>query len=87
MPSAGAGTTKKDQLNLLVGAVYRMVQGCYTPMELVLSVVKEAVDFVVSTRSSSVSLVRVALFKVSKATENDTSASAQLLSETLMGLC
>ena len=38
MPSAGGGTTKKDRLSLLVGAVYRMVQVCYTPMDLVLSV-------------------------------------------------
>ena len=74
MSSAGGGTTKKDRLSLLVGAVYRMVQGCYTLMDLVLSVVEMSVEFVISTRSSSVSLdqVRMAIFRVSKATENDT---------------
>ena len=30
MPGAGGGTTKRDRLSLLVGAVYRIVQGCYT---------------------------------------------------------
>ena len=43
MLSAGGGTTIKDRLSLMVGTVYRMVQGCYTPMELVLSVVEMSV--------------------------------------------
>ena len=34
----------------------------------------------------TLSLVRMALFMVSKATENDTKARVKLLSETLMGL-
>ena len=51
-----------------------------------LSVVEMSVEFVVSTRSNSVSLVRVALFRVSKATENDKNARVELLSETLVGL-
>ena len=86
MPSVGGGTTKNDRLSLLVGAVYRMVQGCYTPMDLLLSVVEMSVAFAISTFSSSVSLVRMSLFRVSKATESDTNARAKLLSETLMGL-
>ena len=40
MPSAGRVTTKKDRLSLMVGTVYRMVQGYYTPMDLVLSAVE-----------------------------------------------
>ena len=63
-----------------------MVQGCYTPRDLMLSVVEMSLEFVISTCSSSVSLVRLALFRVSKATENDTNARVKLLSETLMGL-
>ena len=39
----------------------------------------------ISTRANSLSLVRMALFKVSRATENDTNARVKLLSETLMG--
>ena len=54
--------------------------------DLMLSVVEMSVEFVVSTRSNSVSLVRVALFRVSKATENDKNARVELLSETLVGL-
>ena len=51
-----------------------------------LPVVEITVEFVISTCPSSVSLVRMALFRVSKATENDTNARDKLLSETLMGL-
>ena len=61
-----------------------MVQGCYTPMDLVLSVVGMSVEFVMSTQSSSVSLVRMALFRVSKATENDRDVRVKLLSETYL---
>ena len=88
MPGVGGGTTKRDRLSLLVGAVYRMVQGCSTPRDLMLSVVEMSVEFVLSTCSNSLSLVRMALFRVSKATdhENDTKARVKLLSETLMGL-
>ena len=86
MPSVGGGTSKRERLSLLVGAVYRMVQGCYTPMDLMLLVVEMSVEFVISTRANSLSLVRMALFRVSKATENDTNARVKLRSETLMGL-
>ena len=51
-----------------------MVQGCYTPVDQMLSVVEMAVEFVVSTCSSAFSLVKMALFRVSNATENDTNA-------------
>ena len=44
------------------------------------------VEVLISTHSSSVSLVRMALFRMSKATENDTNARAKLLAETLMGV-
>ena len=86
MPSVGGGTTKRDRLSLLVGAVYRMVQGCFTPRDLMLSVVEMSVEFVISTCSNSLSLVRMALHRVSKATEKDTNVRVKLLSETLMGL-
>ena len=86
MPGVGGGTTKRVRLSLLVGAVYRMVQGCYTPRDLMLSVVEMSVEFVISTRAISRSLVKMALFRVSKATENDAAARGTLLSEALMGL-
>ena len=86
MPSAGGGTTKKDRLSLMVGTVYMIVQGCHTPMVLVLSVVAMAVEFVMRTRSSSVRLVRMTLNRVSKATENDTNAIIKLFSGILMVL-
>ena len=86
MPGVGGGTTKRDRLSLLVGTVYRMVQGCYTPRDLMLSVVEMSVEFVLSTCSNSLSLVRMALFRVSKAPEKDTKARVKLLSENLMGL-
>ena len=52
-----------------------------------LSVVEMSVEFVIGTRSNSASLVRMALFRVSKAIDNDTkfNVSVKLLSETLMG--
>ena len=81
MPGVGGGTTKRDRLSLLVGAVYRMVQGCFTPRGLMLSVVEMSVGCVLSTCSSSLSFVRIA-----KATENDTKAGVKLLPETPMGL-
>ena len=86
MPGVGGGTTKRDRLSLLVGAVYRMVQGCYTPRDLMLSVVELSVECVIVTLANSLSLVRMALFRVSKATENDTKVRVKILSETLMGL-
>jgi hypothetical protein len=86
MPGVGGGTTKRDRLSLLVGTVYRMVQGCYTPRDPTLSVVEMSVEFVLSTCSNSLSLVRMALFRVSKATENDAKVRVKMLSETLMGL-
>ena len=52
MPGVGGGTTKRDRLSLLVGAVYRMVQGCFTPRDPMLSVVEMSVEFVVSTGSN-----------------------------------
>ena len=58
MPGVGGGTTKRDRLSLLVGAVYRMVQGCHTPRDLILSVVEMSAEFVISTHSNSLSLVR-----------------------------
>ena len=61
-----------------------MVQGCYAPGDLVLSVVEMSVEFVISTRPNSASLVRMALFRVSKATEDDANASFQLLFEALL---
>ena len=75
-----------DRLSLLVGAVYRMVQGCYTLRDLMLSVVEMPVEFVISTCASSLSFVRMALFRVSKATANDTKGRGKILAETLMGL-
>ena len=87
MPSAGGGTTKKGRLSLMVGAVYRTVQGCYTPMDLVLSVVEMSVEFVMGPRSSSIGVAGMALFRVSKATEDDANVGLELLSEALMGLC
>ena len=86
MPGVGGGTTKRDRLSLLIGAVHRMVQGCYTPRDLMLSVVDMSVEFVISARANSLSLVRMALFRVSKATEDDTKARVKIRSETLMGL-
>ena len=86
MPGVGGGTAKRDRLSLLVGAVYRMVQGCSSPRDLMLSVVEMSVECVVSTCSNSLSLVRMALFRVSNAPENETNARVKLLSETLMGL-
>ena len=82
----GGGTAKRDRPSLLVGAVYKMVQGCHTPRDLMLSVVEMSVESVISTRSNSVSLARMALCRVSKATANDTKAKVTLLFETLMGL-
>ena len=76
----------RDRLSLLVGTVYRMVQGCDTLRDLMLSVVEMSVEFVLSACSNSLSLVRMALFRVSKATENDTKVRVKMLSETLMGL-
>ena len=64
MPGVGGGTTKRVRLSLLVGAVYRMVHGCFTPRGPMLLVVEMSVEFVVSTRSNSLSLVRMALFRV-----------------------
>ena len=86
MPDVGGCTTKRDKPGLLVGAVYKMVQGCCALRNLMLSVVEMSVEFVISTRSNSLSLVRMALFRVSKATENETKARVKLLSETLPGL-
>ena len=86
MPGVGGGTAKRDRLSLLVGDVYRMVQGCYTPRDLMLSVVEMSVEFVISTRADSLSLVWRALFRVSKVTANDKKARVKILSETLMGL-
>ena len=63
-----------------------MVQGCCTPTDLMLSVVEMSVEFVISAHSNSLSLVRMALFRLSKATENETKARVKLLYETLMGL-
>ena len=80
------GTTKRARLSLLVGAVCRMAQGCFTPRDPMLSVVEMAVEFVISTCARSLSLVRMALFRVSKATENDANARVKLLSGILMGL-
>ena len=48
MPGVGGGTTKRDRLSLLVGAVYRMVHGCFTPRDLMLSVVEMPVEFVLT---------------------------------------
>ena len=81
MPGVGGGTTKRDRLSLLIGAIYRMMQGCFTLRDLMLSVVEMSVEFVLSTCSNSLSLVKMALFRVSKATENDTKARVKLLSE------
>ena len=77
MPSEGGGTTKRDRLSLMVGAVCRVMQGCYTPRDLMMYVVKMSVEFVISTRATSLSLVRTALFRVSTATENETDAGVK----------
>ena len=53
---------------------------------MMLSVVGMSVEFALGARSTSLSLVRMALFRVSKATENKTIAIGKLLSETPMGL-
>ena len=57
MPGVGGGTTKRDRLSLLVGAVCRMVQGCFTPRGLMLSVVEMSVEFVISTKSLVLTLL------------------------------
>ena len=61
MPSVCGGTTRNGRLVLLVGTVHRMVQGCYTPMDLRVSVLETGVEFVISIRSYSASSVRMAL--------------------------
>ena len=63
-----------------------MLQGCYTPRDLMLPVMEMSVEFVISTRAHSPGLVRIALFRVSKATENDTKVGVKMPSEALMGL-
>ena len=55
-------------------------------MDLMLSVVEMSVEFVLSTCANSLSLVRMALYRVSKATEKDMNVRVKILSETLMGL-
>ena len=86
MPRVGGGTAKKHRLGLLVGTAHRMVQGCYTPMDLRVLVLEVDVEFVISTRSYSIRLVKMALHRVSRATENETNVRIKLLSGTLMGL-
>ena len=61
-------------------------EGCYTPRDLMLSVVEMSVEFVLSTCSNSLSLVRMALYGVSNATEKDRNVRVKIVSETLMGL-
>ena len=55
-------------------------------MDLVVSLVEVSVEFVLSARSSAVSLVRMALHRVSKATENEANVRIQLFFGTLMDL-
>ena len=55
-------------------------------MDLVVSVAEMSVEFVRSTASGSVSLFRMALHRMSKATENETNERIKLFSGTLMVL-
>ena len=64
LPEHGGGTTKRDRLSWIVGALFRMVSGCLTPIDVALSVCKLAVELELSGTSSPRGLLRVALVRV-----------------------
>ena len=64
LPEHGGGTTKRDRLSWIIGALFRMVYGYLTPTDVALSVCKLAVELELSGTSSPMSLLRVALLRV-----------------------
>ena len=44
LPEHGGGTTKRDRISWIVGALFRMAYGCLTPTDVALSVCELAVE-------------------------------------------
>ena len=65
LPEHGGGTSKKDRLSWLVGALFRMVYGCLIPADVALSVCDMAVELELSGASNPRTLLRMALIRVS----------------------
>ena len=64
LPEHGGGTTKRDRLSWIIGALFRIVYGCRTPTDVALPVCRLAVELESSGTSSSKGLLRVALVRV-----------------------
>ena len=64
LPDHGGGTTKRDRMSWIVGALFRMVYGCLAPTAVALSVCELAVELELSGTTSPRSLLRVALLRV-----------------------
>ena len=65
LPEHGGGTTKRDRMSWIMGALFRMAYGCLKPTDLALSVCELAVELELSGTTSPRWLLRVALLRVS----------------------
>ena len=65
LPEHGDGTTKRDRMSWIVGALFRMAYGCLTPTDVALSVCELAVELELSGTASPRCLLGVALLRVS----------------------
>ena len=65
LPEHGGGTSRRDRLSWIVGALLIMVYGCLTPRDVALSVCKLAVELQLAAASNPRTLLRTALIKVS----------------------
>ena len=65
LPEQGGGTSKRDRLSWLIGALFRMVYGFLTPTDVALSVCELAVELQLSAAKFHMTLLRMALLRVS----------------------
>ena len=61
LPKHGGGTSKRDGLSWLIGALFRMVYGCLTPTDMALSACELAVELRLSAATNPRTLLRSAL--------------------------
>ena len=65
LPDQGGGTIKRDRLSWLIGALFRMSYGCLTTMNVALLVCELAVELQLSAATNPMTLLRMALLRVS----------------------
>ena len=86
LPEHGGGTSKKDRLPWVVGALFRMVYDCLTPTVVALSVYAMTMELELSGGANPRTLLRIALLRMSLIIQEEKEERMEEFSRTVVFL-